>query len=336
MAASSVRARGSVGRFPRRASHAYEGVDRAQLVDVQRARLLAAMFDVVAERGAGNVSVAHVVERSGVSRRTFYEIFEDREDCFLAAFEQALDYARERVLPAFRSESKWRERIRVGLGALLSFIDDEPVIGKLLMVESLSGGRLVLARRNEIVGTVTRAIEQGGREAKTVTPEPLTAEGIVGGVLAVIHSRLTEHDSGPLLDLLNPLMSMIVLPYLGTAAARRELEKPPVASKPPVQTGEPLVFDPFKAANMRLTYRTVCVLLAVAENPGASNRTIGSVAGMKDQGQISKLLSRLERIGLIANSGLGPGSGAPNSWTVTSTGRQIVSSFQIHTQAAQR
>ena len=84
------------------------------------------MFDVASEHGAANVSVAEVVERSGVSRRTFYETFSDREDCFLAAFDDALAFASQRVLPAYNAERKWRERIRAGLVALLEFLDQEP------------------------------------------------------------------------------------------------------------------------------------------------------------------------------------------------------------------
>ncbi len=91
-----------------------------------------------------------------------------------------------------------------------------------------------------------------------------------------------------------------------------------------------MLADPFKEAGMRLTYRTVRVLSAIAECPGASNRAIGIAAGVQDQGQISKLLGRVERIGLVANTGLGPGTGAPNSWTLTDMGRQVVHAIRAH------
>jgi AcrR family transcriptional regulator len=312
--------------------HAYNGAVREQLADLQRARLLSAMFDVATERGAAHVTVAHVTERSGVSRRTFYEVFDDREDCFLAAFEQALEFASGRVLPAYKSQGRWRGRIRAALGALLVFLDEEPVVGKLLIVESLSGGQRTLDRRNEAIVRITSAIDQGREEAKAVSPPPLTGEGIVGGVLSVIHSRLVEEDRGPLVGLLNPLMSMIVLPYLGATAARRELDRPAPKSQSRKAHGEPLLSDPFKDAGMRLTYRTVRVLMAIVDHPGASNRTIGASAGMTDQGQVSKLLSRLQRIGLAANTGLGPGQGAPNEWVLTDKGRQVVHTIRSHTE----
>ncbi len=296
------------------------------------------MFDVACERGAASVSVADVVERSGVSRRTFYESFSDREDCFLAAFQDALMFAGERVLPAYESQGSWREKIRAGLTALLVFVDEEPVIGRILIVESLSGGPRVLQRRGEMLAAVTRAIDEGRGEPKAADASPLSAEGIVGGVLTVIHSRLIaspgtgETERAPLAELIGALMSMIVLPYLGAPVARRELDRVVV----PVARGErssSVLADPFKEAGMRITYRTVRVLSAIDAHPNASNRLVGETAGIADQGQISKLLGRLERIGLISNTGLGPGQGAPNSWGLTPSGQRVVSTIRAHTES---
>jgi hypothetical protein len=81
--------------------------------------------------------------------------------------------------------------------------------------------------------------------------------------------------------------------------------------------------DPLRELDMRLTYRTVRVLMALAATPGSSNREIGVAAGIADQGQISKLLSRLERLGLVHNQGLAPGKGAPNAWALTAKGLDV-------------
>ena len=315
-----------------RAPQAYNSVVRERLSDIQRARILAAMFEVAAEGGASNVRVAHVVARCGVSRRTFYEIFADGEDCFLAAFEQALGDASERVLSAYDAASGWSEKIRAALIALLCFLDEKPAIGRVLIVESLSGGSATLECRNRVVAELAEAIEQGRDHAKSGAPIlPLAGEGVLGGVLMVIHSRLMEERTEPLVALTNPLMGMIVLPYLGSAAARRELERP-LTVRASSQESVMLRSDPFKDAGMRLTYRTVRVLMAVAEHPGTSNRVIGDTAEIKDQGQISKLLGRLERIGIVCNMALGPGQGAPNAWTLTESGRQVVRTVRAHTE----
>ena len=74
---------------------------------------------------------------------------------------------------------------------------------------------------------------------------------------------------------------------------------------------------------MRLTYRTVRVLLAISEHPAASGRQVADAAGVADQGQISKLLWRLESLGLIDNSARGRGKGEPNAWVLTARGREV-------------
>jgi AcrR family transcriptional regulator len=322
---------GRVARV-RAEDNAGNGLGHAHIAQIQRARILAAMFDVVTYRGAANVSVAHVVERSGVSRRTFYETFADREDCFLAAFDDALAFASQRVLPTYATETRWRERLRAGLVALLSFFDEEHVVGRLLVVESLSAGAKVLARRSDILAKIATVVDQGREHsASAASLPPLTADGLVGGVLSLIHARIVRPDGEPLLDLTNQLMSMIVLPYLGSAAARKELDRP-IEPRVSDHRDARLLTDPFKDAGMRLTYRTIRVLMAVAEHPHASNKTIGESAGIKDQGQISKLLGRLQRLGLVENTGLGPGQGGPNAWALTSDGRELTKSIRTHTK----
>lgn len=316
-----------------RARREGNGFGHAQVAQIQRARILSAMFDVAVERGVANVSVADVVERSGVSRRTFYESFSGREDCFLAAFEDALAFASERVLPAYHSERKWRDQIRAAVIAFLAFLDEEPVIGRLLIRESLSGGTKTRARREHVLAEIANVIDKGREESASTAAmlQPLTAEGLVGGALSILDARISVSDQPPLIDLASVLVSMIVLPYLGPGAARKELERPVEAPVSDHRDAR-LLEDPFKGAGMRLTYRTVRVLLAVSEHSGASNRTVGETAGISDQGQISKLLGRLQRLGLIANTGLGPGQGAPNAWTLTGPGGQLTKNIRAHTE----
>jgi AcrR family transcriptional regulator/DNA-binding MarR family transcriptional regulator len=306
------------------------GLERARVAEIQRARIVAAMLHVLCERGAGQATVAHVVARSGVSRRTFYETFSDCEECFVAAVGEAFTRVCERVLPAYDAEKGWREKIRAGLTVLLRFLDEEPVIGRALVVETLGGPPATLARRGQVVAQLASAIESARDEMKVkIAPPPLTGESLVGGALAVIHARLTEEDHAPLVGLTNALMSTIVLPYMGAAAARRELERP--APSPPPEHSKTTLSDPFKEAGMRLTYRTVRALAAIADHPGASNRLIADTVEIKDQGQISKLLTRLQRAGMIANTGLGPGQGAPNVWNLTQNGHQVVATIKAET-----
>jgi AcrR family transcriptional regulator len=287
--------------------------------------MLAAAVDAVDEVGYAGMTVAQVIGRARVSRKTFYDVFSDREDCFPAVFEQALEQSGESVLDAYRAEDSWREGVRAGLATLLALMDDEPALTKLCVVEALAAGDHVLERRAEVMDRLAQGVDGARSEpGATLDPPSVTAEGVVGAVFQVLHSRVLDGNREPLFELLGPLMSMIVLPYLGTAAARRELQAPVPERQATPRAGST---DPLRELDMRLTYRTVRVLTAIAELSGhgsyPSNRQVGVAADMHDQGQVSKLLTRLHRLGLIQNSGLGPGKGAPNAWTLTPKGHDI-------------
>jgi AcrR family transcriptional regulator len=332
-------------------SHLLEvGREGAHVVEMQRRRLLLAMEELAGEDGLADITVGAVCKRSRVSRRTFYELFNDRDDCFLAAFEHALDELAQSVLPAYEHHDTWRERIRCGLQALLAAFDERPQLARLCVIETLKGGPAVLRRRRELLDTLAAAVDEGRivetgkpkqaranhKQRKATGPPVLTAESIVGGVLAVIHARLLtprdggdpEHDSRLLVELTPALTAMIVLPYLGAAASRQETERPLTVpdtihtnghaahpARPPA--------DPFRDMPIRITYRTARVLAVIANHPGTSNRKIGDEAGAPDQGQVSKLLKRLQQAGLIQNHGPGNESGEPNAWQLTPQGHAI-------------
>jgi AcrR family transcriptional regulator len=314
------------------------------VLEMQRRRLLLAYMEVLAEHGLQGASVDRICKRAGVSRRTFYDLFIDREACFVAAFELALDGIAAEVVPAYMGQGRtrrapgWRERVRAALTALLELFDSEPGLVRMCVVETLKAGPTILERRRAVLEVAAAAVDEGRREGRGVPPPPLTAEATVGGVVSVIHARLVtgvpaaiggprtgEHGAQPLVELVNPLMSMIVHPYLGPAAARRELEQPVAAVSAPARNGHApaRVEDPFKDLPIRITFRTARVLATIAASPGASNREVGDAAGIHDQGQISKLLRRLAGHALIDNHGKGPLNGEPNAWTLTERGQAI-------------
>ena len=319
--ALTYKARAKTGRL----SPGPSGLPRGQVTEIQRGRMLAAAVDAVDEVGYAGMTVAQVISRARVSRKTFYDVFADREDCFLAAFEQALDQAGETVGPAYAEQGSWREGIRAALAGLLALMDDEPALTKLCVVEALAAGDQVLERRGEVMDQLARAVDRG-RTAPGVGPDPpaVTAEGVVGAVFQILHSRVLEGNREPLFDLLGPLMSMIVLPYLGARAAGKEVgrtsRRPERRRAPRPRTG---AVDPLEGLKMRLTYRTVRVLMVAAEKPGASNREIAERSGIADQGQISKLLGRLARLELVENRGEGQEKGAANAWHLTARGAAV-------------
>ncbi len=160
----------------------------------------------------------------------------------------------------------------------------------------------------------------------------------MGAALSIVYARLLRGDNRSLTSLQGELMGMIVLPYLGSAAARREQARPVPAL--PVQDGSASGLldageDPLQGVEMRFTYRTARVLEAVALAPGASNRMIGEYAGISDQGQISKLLTRLERLGLLRNTGVGHAKGEPNAWQLTVIGERVAQRIGLYTEGFQ-
>jgi AcrR family transcriptional regulator len=301
-----------------------DGLPRGHVTEIQRARMLSAAVEAIEVNGYARLTVAQVISRAKVSRKTFYDLFVDREDCFLAVFERTLEQMRARVVEAFEQESSWREGVRAGLAALLVFIDDEPELARLCVVDALGGGPRVLDERANVLVQLCEVIDRG-RIAATVRREPpsVTAEGVIGAVFAVLHTRLLERSSKPYIGLHGSLMSMIVLPYLGVRAATRELSRQPPEVRRRGRTEPGVGKDPMAGLDMRLTYRTVRVLTAIREHPGASNREVADGAGIADQGQISKLLSRLERLDLIENVDRAQSKGAPNEWCLTSRGERV-------------
>jgi AcrR family transcriptional regulator len=311
----------------------------ARVADIQRSRLLAAAVRAVDELGWANTTVADVVARSRVSRRTFYELFANREECLSAVWEDILGALAGELEAAGLEGVEWRERVRRGLWVILAFLDREPVLARVCVVQALSGSPGVLGRREEVLAQLAGVVDEGRGSTRVARCTPLTAEGLVGAAFGIVYARLLRGQRQPLTELLGELMGMIVLPYLGPAAARREQALPvpvpvtPRVAQRPVWRARAVV-DPLESVPMRLTYRTSRVLDGVAELAGRgsdpSNREVGDFAGIQDPGQVSKLLRRLERLGLLANSGLGHAKGEPNAWRLTVKGELVARSIRAH------
>jgi AcrR family transcriptional regulator len=314
----------------------HNGVSRqgAHVIEMQRRRLLGAVVELACEGGVQTVSVAIICGRAGVSRRTFYDLFLEREDCLQAAFADAVETARQAVIEAVASSegddktrghrrgSDWSERVRAALTTLLSMFDQEPGLARLLIVDGPGFGPKALELRGEVLGQAARLIDEGCAEARPGRePPPLTAEGTVGAVLSVIHTRLLQPDPHSLTQLVGSLMALIVHPYLGPVAARRELDKATTAE--PIRMRRPPA-DPFKDLPIRLTYRTALVLSSIAQSPGSSSRQVADASGITDPGQISRLLNRLRTSGLIKDDGVGPTKGMARAWSLTERGEDVL------------
>jgi AcrR family transcriptional regulator/DNA-binding MarR family transcriptional regulator len=306
---------------------------------MQRSRLLAGAVGAIEEYGYAGTTVAHITARARVSRRTFYELFEDREACVAALIEDVLALLEDELAQARLEGLPWRERVRGGLVAILGFFDREPALARVCVVQALSSGSRVLERREAILARLAGVVDEGRGESRRAGDcTALTAEGLVGAAFGIVHARLLRGDRELLLGLVGELMGMIVLPYLGPGVARREQATPapkgPVASRVGLLARTVSSEDPLQGLRMRWTYRTARVMQGISELPGASNREVADYAGIHDQGQVSKLLARLQRLGLIANAGDGHAKGEPNAWSLTPLGEQLAQRLQMSAPAA--
>src|ERR1700689_519705 len=229
---------GGVVRAPRRAGRARvvrapapeSALARARLSDVvlprtrvgeiQRSRLLAGAVAVIDELGYPGATVGRITARARLSRRTFYQMFANGDECFAAVLDELAGRVVGELAAAGLGGLSWRERVRGGLLAILGFLDREPALARVCVVQALRAGPQVMRRREDLLTRVVGAVD-GGREGAgrgdglTV----VTAEGVVGAAFAIVYSRLSRRDGEPLTGLLGEVMAMIVLPYLGPAVA---------------------------------------------------------------------------------------------------------------------
>jgi AcrR family transcriptional regulator len=312
---------------------------RTRVGEIQRSRLLAGAVTTIDELGYPRATVGQITGRARLSRRTFYQMFANRDECFAAVLEELVATVGGELSGAGIEGLPWRERVRTGVWTTLAFFDREPALARVCVVQTLRAGPLVLERREAVLARLAALVDEGRLEgSRGEGCTALTAEGLVGAAFAIVYSRLARGEREPLTGLLGELLAMIVLPYLGPASARRERSRPAPAVLPDTSitraSAPRSARDPLADVNLRLTHRTARVLEGIAELTGRgsdpSNREVATFAGVTDPGQISKLLRRLERLGLLLNTGAGHAKGEPNAWALTDKGQRVTHSIRMH------
>ncbi|MGN6373907.1 MAG: hypothetical protein ACTHM1_13115 [Solirubrobacteraceae bacterium] len=306
-----------------------EGGWRAHALELRRRRIVGALVDAVCEQGVAGTSVSSVCARAKVSRAGFHEVFDDREDCFVAALDECHRRARLAVIDAFEGAASWLDGKRAALAGLLVLFESEPGLARLCIVESLALGQRMLERRERHVMSLGKLIFDYWGELAPKAPYPQAGEDVAVSVLGVIQNHLLLGKPEPLMALLGPLMGLAMAPYFDVAVvaeemkrsrtlARRELAgvRPPSVST----TVEREVRIPNLLLDPRARRAREC-LLHLAEQPGASNREIGQAAGIERDTQISTTLARLQALGLIDKQRAKPGGA--NSWQLTAHGAKV-------------
>jgi hypothetical protein len=259
-----------------------------------------------------------VVSSCSISEREFYEVFESDRECLLAAFDQGLARVSRLVEEAAECADGWHERVRAALSALLVFFDEEPGWAHLLLGDSSVDAGPDVERRQHALQALARALVTDAQAEENnsgwFVPWPeLTAELVVGGLVAVLRKRIDEGPQEPFVELAPSLTAFIMAQYPGASANLRA-----------EQTAARDVESQLHRLPVRVTYRTTRVLDVIGESPGLSNRDIAEAAGLTDEGQTSRLLRRLEQRGLVQNVGVGQAYGGANAWLLTAYGERVL------------
>jgi len=198
------------------------GFSREQVAHNQRERLIAGLATAVAGHGYQAVTITHITKEAKVSRRVFYENFEGKEECFLAAFEVVVGHIRELAAAAVAPISDWPHRAIAAARAVLAFLAAEPNLARLCLVESQGASPAVAARFHDAVHEAVPFLEQGRAERDRDRELPSSTEESTIGALVVLASRkVAAGEAGQLEDLLPDFAEFILAPYLGAEEAGR-------------------------------------------------------------------------------------------------------------------
>lgn len=189
----------------------------------QRERLLDAAVNVVAEKGYGATTVADLTKEAGVSRTTFYELFEDKEACFLAAYDTAADVLARRIATAFETQEAWPDRVRAGLIVMLESLALEPQVARLALVDVGSAGPRAQRRYRAALQRMTPFFDEGRDFAPGGRRLPAnTSRMVIGAVTGLVADEIEAGRADQLPDLLPEILFATLVPYVGPAAAARE------------------------------------------------------------------------------------------------------------------
>ena len=209
-----------------RPSPGRHGLPREVIANSQRERLLEAAMQVVAERGYAATTIGDLTGEAGVSRTTFYELFDDKEACFLAAYDKAADGLVARVSAAFEAEEIWPDRVRAALEAMLAALASDPPLARLGVVGVGTAGPAAQQRYRGVVKRLTPLFDEGRDFAPDGRELPAnTSRMAVGGVAGLISEEVMAGRASELPDLLEDALSAALNPYLGRAGAAKFVQK---------------------------------------------------------------------------------------------------------------
>jgi AcrR family transcriptional regulator len=197
-------------------------VPRDLVVQSQRERMLLATAELVAERGYRRTTIELIAKTARVALTTFYEHFESKEECFLAAFDENIAAAAEVFAELVDPELDWTEQVSTGLEVFLEMVATETPRATLCLVESQAAGPAALARYQGMLERVAPKLREGRalnpRSARL--PEGLEV-ALAGGIAWLVHQRLVAGEAAEIKALLPEMLQIALTPYVGEVEAGR-------------------------------------------------------------------------------------------------------------------
>jgi AcrR family transcriptional regulator len=193
-------------------------LEPSSLIRDPRGRALDAFVRTVAREGYDRATIEEVLELAKVPEPVFYEHFEDRQDCMLAALDEQIRWIENTISERVEGSTGWSERVRLGLQALLEALARDPEGARLMLVECLSAGEPALARLRSAVASCVPTLDQGRDEPESADTDdlpPQISEALVGGIASILHRLALERNTDALPGLLPDLLYFALMPYLG-------------------------------------------------------------------------------------------------------------------------
>ena len=191
----------------------------------RRDLILAAMIRVVGSKGYKETSVADVIEEAATSRTTFYKYFDDKHDCFLAAYEMLVEQVFAEVVANCNGSQPWLERVETGLETIVKLFALDPQLARTAVVEVAAAGAEARQLHWNAVSRFTAYLEDGreladGREL----PENISLMS-AGAVSGLIFDELLAGRAAQLQAMLPDLLFAMLVPYIGPRAAAEEMRR---------------------------------------------------------------------------------------------------------------
>ncbi len=198
------------------------GLSREFIAENQRGRLLAAIAGSLEEYGYDGTTVSAISGKAGVSKSDFYQHFGSKDECFLSAYDEAVERLRADVVCACAGEDEWADGVCAGLGAALRGLAAEPGLANLLLVEGLRAGPGIYGRFQGAVASFVPYLRDGAPPGTSAGRAPEAAdEAVVGGIASLLGRRVLAGETSYLRRFFPELAEFALTPYLGVAEARR-------------------------------------------------------------------------------------------------------------------